>query len=160
MRILRNGIKTAWIPGMAAGNASQPKTRAFACPVFLDGLGGVIRAAWKKTAVPPRQWADRILVTANQCQKQFHELSPGNTHFFQQISDFPGQSPSVERQNRLARQTNNQITGRQFGASDAKGFTDQPFDQITGDRTAKMALRYDQPQPAALVLPAPKRAVM
>ena len=82
MRILRNGIKTAWIPGVAANDAFQPKARSLACPVLLDRLSGVLRTTGKKAAVLPQQRADRVPVPANQYQKQFHGLTCPIMHIF------------------------------------------------------------------------------
>ena len=74
--VLGNGIDTAWIPGMAAGDAFQAEASTFAGAVLFNGLGGVIGTTRKKATVLPQQRADRVFVTANQKQKQLHGLSP------------------------------------------------------------------------------------
>jgi hypothetical protein len=143
---------------MATNDALQPEKGPLARAVLLDRLGGVIGATGEKAAILPQHRADRVLVTANQYQKQFHGLR--SSYAFQQVLDFPSQSSLVDGQIQLDRQTNDQVAGRQFGMPGAKDFTHQPLYQGAVDRTAEVALCYDQSQPGTLGLLASTRAVM
>src|SRR6185369_16953798 len=76
------GVKAARIPRVAAGDAFQTEACAFERTIFLYCLGGVFRTAREKTAAAPNQWADRVLIDADQCQQQFHRLIVQVRSFF------------------------------------------------------------------------------
>jgi hypothetical protein len=60
---------------MAAGKALGAKTGALAGTMFLYRLSGIFGATGKEAATAPKEWTDRILVTADHCQQQlFHRF--------------------------------------------------------------------------------------
>lgn len=134
---------------MAANNSFESEKRSLECSVLFYRLRRVIGTTGKEAAILPQQRADRILVTANQCQKQFHGLTSNIACSAKQVPNFLGQGPPVERQGKLDGQSNDQIAAWQFGVQVAECFTNQAPEQIAINRTAKVSLGDNETQPGA-----------
>ena len=59
-------IESARMPRMALAQAPRSQHAALCRAVFTNRLGGVIRAAWVKTAILPENRADAQLICAQQ----------------------------------------------------------------------------------------------
>ena len=65
------------MPGVAFGEAAEGEPQATHRAMNLDGLGGVVGAAWVETAMVAEQWAEQVLVNSDQSdEERAHRRSP------------------------------------------------------------------------------------